>query len=260
MKKRKIYVSVGCIVIIVSCLACLFKYGQRRTGLFARTQNKQKSEQTTDIKNNDLNNRVYVTSRSEVQEELPIYESLEDVINLSENIFYGKVLSDSFAVRDGYIYTDVTVEVLESYKGALHVGDRVSFHKGGGCVTLQEYFDSMSEDEKISSMELLECSRMTEEELKTHYIESKEAGWRETTEGGKSVFFVKSRDLGDGTPIFNILTGGYRGEYHENSEGVLQNPSLDVNEASVSEDIPNDTSLVSKDELVEQISAVLKEE
>lgn len=177
---------------------------------------------------NDLYDKLYNKSELnieevEVLEELDLERILEDKIvvslnsntsysvdpnsidydAISDNIVYGKVTSvNSYVKFAGSIYSDMTVEVIEDYKGEFKQGDTFIMGDAGGEMTYEDY---------IAQMDPMRVEKFGYDKIED-----------------KSKMFI---DLSDGIPMYR------EGEYVlvyvkalDNDEYYKERPELRANE------------------------------
>lgn len=96
----------------------------------------------------DLNFQEYLEDKIVVsisgQNSYSVNPNSIDYIGISDNIVYGKVISVKSYVKFGsMIYSDMTIEVIEDYKGDFKGGDTFIMGSQGGEMTYDEYISQI---------------------------------------------------------------------------------------------------------------------
>lgn len=139
------------------------------------------------------------------------YDSIQDLSSESTDIVLGKIKEISYEVHDsGFITTIEEIEILDSLKGTLHVGDNIPVRKVGGIVTFKDYIMSYSEEfqDDIRS----KFNEYSDSELEKYYISQSLQGDIVSEVGNESVFFLVPNENGTKDNEY-ALVGDFYGKF-----------------------------------------------
>lgn len=145
------------------------------------------------------------------------YDSISDLTSDSSDIVLGKIKDISYEVHDsGFITTIEQIEILDSLKGTLHVGDSIPVRKVGGIVTFKDYI--MSYSEKFQDEIRSQFSEYSDNELEQYYISQSRQGDVVSEVDNEAVFFLVPNENGTKDNEYSLV-GGFYGKFVKMEDG-----------------------------------------
>lgn len=163
------------------------------------------------------------------------YPDMQALANTSELVIYGNVLRQESGALNGQIYTMGEVEVLEVLKGEKAPGDIVRICVGSGVVSVEQYIETLVDEDYISRTRE-RFSEYPEEEYGNLYISCEALHDIPMEQGQKGIFFLGRGPIEELGVYYNRTNVG-SGEYLEVEQDQFVNACelYDMQEIQVSQ-------------------------